>query len=361
MFVVLATATTAAAAERRVSGGAYLDTGYLASSNKPDNVTWRSKGTSWKLDQVVVNNLTLFANKPATPKSRWGFALGFQTGYDIDNLVTTGSSESADIQKHIYYTYLEYLFPLGGGLLVRGGLVPGHLGYENFQAWYNPTYTRVYSGDMAPYFNYGITATYDHGDTWSASLMLLNAYNYLEAPNSAVSMGAQGTWAPRPSLGFTLNMYAGPEQADHDLEHWLLLGEIIAEWRTGQFLFAGGFGYGGEDQHAPVLDPGHHWSWGALWARWNPHAHWGVTVRPEYLFDPDGGISGARQSIHAITASAEYRMSPLRMNTLSARAEYRFDRSTGPDGGFYEGDNNTLVPDQHLFIIALLWRFDTSG
>lgn len=361
VFVSVAVASAADAGEHAIYGGAYIDAGYLASSTEPDNVTWRSKGTSWKLDRVVINNFTLFAGKAATPESRWGFEVGFQTGYDIDNLITTGSAESADIQKHFYNTNLSYLVPLGHGLMLKAGLIPGHFGYENFHAIQNPTYTRAYSGDLAPYFNYGVVATYPDYGSWSASFMVLNAYNYLEVPNSAVSMGAQGTWQPTQPLGLTLNLYAGPEQVDNDLEHWLGMVEIIAEWRKGRFLLAGSLGYGGEDQDRPIADPGHHWSWGALWVRWDPNPHWGFSVRPEYYYDPDGGITGARQDIRAITAGAEYRMSPLRMNTLSARAEYRFDRSSGPDGGFYEGENNTLVPDQHLFIVALLWRFDTGS
>jgi hypothetical protein len=42
---------------------------------------------------------------------------------------------------------------------------------------------------------------------------------------------------------------------------------------------------------------------------------------------------------------------------FSVRAEYRFDRSTGPDAGFYRGPSNELVPDQHLFILAVNWHF----
>jgi hypothetical protein len=71
--------------------------------------------------------------------------------------------------------------------------------------------------------------------------------------------------------------------------------------------------------------------------------------------------SGAAQTIEAVTVGGEFRLSPLEMNTLSARLEYRYDRSTGADGGFFEGDDNGLTPDQHLFIVALMWRFESDG
>jgi len=351
----------ATAGERSINGGGYIDVGYAASSTDPANHTWRSKGTSWRLDKVSVNNLTLFANKAATAESRWGFEVGFQTGYDIDNLVTSGAVESADVQKHIYNTNLSYLIPLGNGLLIKGGLIPGHMGYENFQASHNSTYTRTYGGDLAPYFNYGVITTYPNEGTWSASFLVLNAYNYLETSNGGVSIGAQGTWQPTKKLGLALNIYSGPEQDNFSIEHWLFMSEIIAEWRVGQFLLAAAFGFGSEEQDRSVSTINQDWSWGAVWARWDPNDRWGFAVRPEFYNDHDGGITGARQEIFAVTAGAEFRISPLEMNTMSARLEYRFDRSEGPDGGFYEGSSNTLTPDQHLLIAAILWRFDTGS
>jgi hypothetical protein len=40
-----------------------------------------------------------------------------------------------------------------------------------------------------------------------------------------------------------------------------------------------------------------------------------------------------------------------------AAIEYRYDRSTGPEGGFFKGQDNILVPDQHLLIFALNWHY----
>ncbi len=33
------------------------------------------------------------------------------------------------------------------------------------------------------------------------------------------------------------------------------------------------------------------------------------------------------------------------------------DYSTGPEGGFFSGSGNTLVPDQHLIMLGLTWSF----
>ncbi len=95
--------------------------------------------------------------------------------------------------------------------------------------------------------------------------------------------------------------------------------------------------------------------------KWRPNETWRLAVRPEFFRDSDGLMSGNRQTIYAITGSLEYRLSPIDMNVLSARLEYRFDRSTGPDGGFYEGPGNVLVANQHLVIASVMLLFDTAS
>jgi hypothetical protein len=69
-------------------------------------------------------------------------------------------------------------------------------------------------------------------------------------------------------------------------------------------------------------------------------------------------MTSARQTIRALTTTVEYHTSFLDHNDLSARIEYRYDRSTGDDGGFYAGEDNHLVPEQNLFIVALVWSFE---
>jgi len=77
--------------------------------------------------------------------------------------------------------------------------------------------------------------------------------------------------------------------------------------------------------------------------------------------DSDGLMTGSCQDIFAFTGSLEYRLSPIEMNVLSARLEYRFDRSTGPDGGFYEGSDDALTANQHLVIASVMLLFDTAS
>jgi hypothetical protein len=97
---------------------------------------------------------------------------------------------------------------------------------------------------------------------------------------------------------------------------------------------------------------------GAIWGRLDIARQWRIAVRPEFYWDPDGLMTGARQTLRAITSTLEYHTEIGNFNALSARLEYRYDRSTGEDGGFYAGADNHLVPDQNLLMAALMWSFD---
>jgi len=364
LLIVAALAGTPAFAdedEHAVTGGAYLDTSWLNSSNNPDNRTWRTKGTSWKLDGVEIFNATAFAEKDAVAHSRWGFSAGLQTGWDVDNLAGDNATSDADWQKHLYYTYATYLFAVGRGLEVKGGLIPGNFGYEHFHAFQNPTYTREYGVDLVPYFHWGLWGTWTASETVSLGLLVVNGWNYLDKPNDVPSYGAQLIWDITANVQFKQNFYYGPEQKSTSLTHWRFVTQTMAEWTLGDFMLVGSFAWATEEVDVPGAPYDATWWWAAVWVQWRPHHRWQFTVRPEIYDDPEGVGSGAQQKLKAITVGGEFRFSPLELNTLSARLEYRFDRSTGPDGGFYEGELNTLTPDQHLVIVGLMWRFDTGN
>jgi hypothetical protein len=84
-------------------------------------------------------------------------------------------------------------------------------------------------------------------------------------------------------------------------------------------------------------------------------------LRPEFFLDDDGLMTGAQQTLSAFTGTLEYQDIPIANSQLSVRLEYRYDHSTGPNGGYYSGPANELVPHQHLLMVALLWRLDTGS
>ncbi len=341
-------------------GGAYLDLAYALSDNQPANHGWRTKSTTATIDRIALNNATVWLNKRSSAASRWGFSAGLQVGKDIDKLATS-DSETADLLKHLHYTYATYLASVGGQeLALAGGLIPGHLGYESFQAMDNPTYTRVYGVDNVPYFQWGLVAQYPYGGKVKGALMVVSGWDYLSSPNNAPSYGGRVHWDMNESAWLRGNVFYGPEQENTALEFWRLAVEGLGEVRIGDFGLVGNLGYGAEKQATVIGSPRYQWSWGALWLNWQPDGGpWSVGLRPEFFRDEDGLLTSSRQTITALTAALRYQVTVGQQN-LQIRTEYRFDHSTGPDGGFWEGSNNVLVPNQQLFMLAVNWRFETA-
>ena len=112
-----------------------------------------------------------------------------------------------------------------------------------------------------------------------------------------------------------------------------------------------------EKQADVIGNPRYNWIAGSIWFGWHIDGPWTFGVRPEFYWDPDGLGSGAVQTIQAYTVTLEYTFSPVASNTIIAALEYRYDRSTGPDGGFFKGNDNRIVPDQHQVIFSIMWTF----
>jgi hypothetical protein len=102
--------------------------------------------------------------------------------------------------------------------------------------------------------------------------------------------------------------------------------------------------------------PRFYWFSGAIWAAVS-QGPWQFSVRPEFYNDSDGVISGEKQNIWAVTASISYNILPDNaFHDLISKQEYRYDRSTGPEGGFYKGSDNHLTPIQNTLFLSLVWR-----
>lgn len=69
--------------------GAFADVGYLHSFNDPPNRLFRSRGTTWHLDQWHLNMAGAYVRRVATEASRWGGELMVHTGKDDEGFVAS--------------------------------------------------------------------------------------------------------------------------------------------------------------------------------------------------------------------------------------------------------------------------------
>jgi hypothetical protein len=289
--------------------------------------------------------------------------LGVQAGVDVNGLVPSPPPEAnepkknADLIRHLYRANATYRFPLGNGLKVSGGMLNSFIGYESFLSLENPNYTGGYLSDNVPYFLFGAQIAYPINETTHISLIIAEGWNYLAKSNGRPSYGFQVIWKANSTLTITQNLYYGPEQLVTDNQYWRFFFDSIVAWGTELVLLALAIDGGTEKQAQITGYPRYNWFSGAFWAAFTLGS-WRISLRPEFYNDSDGIISGAKQNICAITASIGYDiLSQPASHDLVTKLEYRYDRSTGPGGGYYGGTDNHLVPNQGSLFLSLVWRF----
>ncbi len=349
--------------------GAYLDASYPLNFNFPENHQWRSKSTTYRTNELTPNMAMTYARKDASEDSRWGLQLGVQAGYDTQRLEIPPDPgrqkpyDGADVLRHLAQTEVSYLFPVGTGLRLRAGLFNSYIGRESFYAKDNPNYTRTYLADGSPYFLLGVVADAALSERVSLALAIITGYDYLNNINSAPSYGGQVKWAFAPDFSLTQNVYLGPDQADTSLQFWRFFSDTYVEWTTSRVRMTLAFDIGTEEAAERPTHPQTLWMGSALHTWVHLAGPWSVAVRPEVYWDRDGRITGSEQLLVAVTNTVEYRWT-YRDTTTLARLEYRFDRSTGPQGGFFTKGEVApgvigLTPNQNLLLFSLNWFYDS--
>ena len=349
--------------------GAYLDVSYPLNFNFPENHKWRSKITTPRTNEFAPNMALGYVRKDVTPDSRWGMEAGVQGGYDTSLLVPAATPQGdkpvpgADVLRHVHRANVSYLAPVGSGLTLTAGLFNSFIDYETFYSRNNANYTRSYMSDNAPYFMTGLAAQYAVDETLKLALYVINGYNNLSRPNLVPSYGTQVSWKPSPPWTLTQNFYYGPDQFNTSLTFWRFFSDSIVEWKDGAWTVAFVYDAGTENAAEQAGHPRLFWTGTALIVRYHVSGPWSVAFRPELYWDRNGRMTGAEQRITAMTSTLEYRIAIGRQTGL-LRLEYRFDRSTGAQGGFYTGGDIApgvagLTPNQNLLILGLLWAFDS--
>jgi hypothetical protein len=341
----------------------YVDAGYAASDNEPANGIWRSKSTTFELDSPELFLGLANVRKEATPDSRWGVELGLQTGVDTEGLVpeppppAQEPMRDADQLRHLYRANASYRFGGERGVRLSGGVINSYIAFESYLAIDNPNHTKAYVTDIVPYFLVGLEADWDVSEQVDLGFYLVTGYSYLANPNNVPSAGFQADWSVSPHLSVKQNLYYGPDQAQTAIEFWRFLSDTVVDWSSGPIEIAAAFDFGSEKQAWLPSQPRYSWAAAALWIRWHFGKRFAVGVRPEFLRDDDGLVTGARQTLKAYTGTLKYEFSPRR-HRLVGSLELRYDRSTGDEGGFYSGLDDRLVPDQTLVLFGLLWSLD---
>lgn len=365
IFTLSALAGTVLADEPQSAGsawqyGAYVDLSYPLNFNSSDPHPWRSKATTNRLSQVSPNMGMFYLKKDTTEASRWGLELGGQAGYDTDDQVpTTDRLGGADVLRYVSKANVSYLAPIGNGLKLTAGLFNSFIGYESMYAKDNPNYTRSWIADYSPYFLLGLGGQYSFNQSLDTAFFLVTDYNYLGHVNNQPKYATQVAWKFSPNLKLTENFFFGPEQTNTDLDYWRFFANSMLEWSESDYSIALVYDVGTQKSALPLNHLQMLWMGSALFSRWNISGPWTLAIRPELYWDPNGLLTGYVQFIKAVTTTLEYKLSEGPYSSRF-RLEYRYDNSTGLQGGFYGsgGENGPLVAGQSSIFFAVMLSFD---
>lgn len=347
--------------------GAYLDLSYIQNFNFPENHQWRSRTTTPRNNELTPNMALIYVRKDATESSRWGTELGVQGGYDTENfafLVGEPKVSGADSLRQIHRANVSYLAPAGNGLMVTAGLFNSLIGYESLYAKDNMLYTRSWAADNSPYMMFGVNTKYPVNEQVTIAGFIINGYYHLSNPNDQPSYGGQVAWKPVQRLTVTNTLYYGPDQQSTSLEFWRLFSDNIVEWKpSDDVTVVLTYDIGTERILNQVGNPRTFAMAGVLQGRWHIAGPWSVALRPEFYWDRNGRWTGAEQFVKAVTTMAEYQF-PYKWTNTIVRLEYRYDDSTGAEGGFFTRNQVSpgvtgLTPGQQMLMLALLWTFDS--
>ena len=143
--------------------GGFADIGYLHDFNYPSNHFFRSRGTTFHINELDLNMAVLYLRKLPSQSSRWGAELTLQTGKDSQVFgfsATAPNLAGSKWLRHLGPTDVSYLAPVGKGLTIQGGIFSSFIGYDSLYAKDNFTYTRPWGADFTPYLMLGVNAQY---------------------------------------------------------------------------------------------------------------------------------------------------------------------------------------------------------
>ena len=353
-------------AKPRWTYNGFVDVGYLLDFNHPANHFFRSRSTTFKVDESDLNMAGAGVKKLASESSRWGMELAVQAGKDSEQFgfsATAPNVSGADWLRHFGLANASYLTPFGKGLTVQAGLFNSLIGYDSLYAKDNFTYTRPWGGDYTPYLMFGVNASYPFSKKTTATLFVINDYFHLADPNDVPSIGGQIAYLPTEHATLKETVLYGPNQSNTALEFWRFFFDSISEWKRERTTVAFEFQVGTE-RVASAGNPRALWMSAQLPVHRLVHGPWSVTARPEIAWDRNGRWTGSPQLVKAVTATLEYKLAYRKTNAIT-RLEYRFDDSRGRGGGFFRGAEVSrgviaLTPTQHLLIFGLIFGFDSQ-
>ena len=344
-----------------ISVGGFVDTSYSTNLNEPMDRQSRFRVYDTEADSFRLNTTHLFIGKEASADGgaldRAGayFSLDIGKNADVNAPAGTDGADQVDFQE----AYVNYLLPIGSGLMVTAGKFATLAGAELMNSKDNMNFSNSYAFAFGPFTHTGVRLSYDVNSMVGVTLGVSNGWDNLDDNNDAKTLEAGLSFNPSDKVSWNHAIYYGSEQDEVTSLQRFFYDTVLTYTPSSRFKFVTQFDYGKEQQNgakglalagrggdgfditgmdgtlivqdmrADVGGPegmaaGGDWNEIMRYATFTTGDKAGFTLRGERFDDTEGARTGIDQVLYGLTLTGSYNLTP----DLLTRLEYRYDISS---------------------------------
>jgi hypothetical protein len=350
-----ANASSDAESWRDVRFGATLESYYQFNANRPPDRISLLRAYDTRANTFAIQQATVLAELAPAPEEgrRFGMRLDLMFGQATETVQGGIANEPRpDVYRHIWQAYGSYVFPLGRGLRTDVGKFASNLGFETNYAKDNDHFSRAYLFHFLPFYHSGVRASLPVHDDVTLFYMLTNGIQQTEEFNDFKSNHVAAVITPAANVSWTLNYYAGQEQADNGAaagpDGWFRVLDSYVTW-TPTARLGLGLDVNRVTNEVDAGGPALTLAGLGVYARYAVAPRATVSMRYERL-DDEGLFAGLDQVLQETTVTGEWRFA----DGFLARAEYRRDWSDTP---YFTGRLGRIDPRRHqqTLSVGLVW------
>jgi len=326
----------------------YVDTSLIWKTGTGNaNLPGRAFDGVGKLDGFNFNVAEVQLEKPLS-EEQWaaGYRVQLLLGPDANNFntspfgVTGGGSSDFSVKD----AYVSLRVPAGNGLDFKVGSFSTVIGYESFESYLNPNYSRSFGWQLEPTQHTGVLTSYKATDAISFSAGVANTWNAginarpIRGANAAdesektymasVSITAPESWGFLKDSAWYFGVIDGLAGNTFDTTSVYAGGSLHTP--VEGLSVGGAFDYRFNGPNAITV--GNNWAYAvAGYVSFQANEKWKFNLRGDYTEGSDGTyynrVGSNQNRLGALTVTADY---ALWENVIS-RAELRWDHSMSGD------------------------------
>jgi hypothetical protein len=328
-----------------------------------DNLPGRFNDGEGKTDGFNLNVVGLSVGRPLG-EDNWA------AGYQVDLLFgpdaigynpSVGGAAESDFA--VKQAYVDLRLPMGTGLDVKMGVFNTIIGYESFESYLNPNFSRSFGWQLEPTQHTGVLASYQLSEAVGVVAGIANTWHEgintrsPRAESHKTYMAGIDITAP-DAMGFMAgsSLYAGVVNGfsgnEKDTTSLYVGGSILTPIQGLAVGAAFDYRFNGTTLEGATpgipLTPGSNWAYAvAGYLTYRATEKLTFSGRADYTTGSDGtfydagvvGVSDQQNELFALTTTAEY---ALWANVIT-RAEFRWDHAMSADRPYGRSDRNAVT------------------